>query len=253
MIAFHGDPSIKEFYLARVRAHRAADEIAHGVYFEESRTGKVRACAVGCTLHSSSHAAYERELGIPCVLAQLEDGIFESLRAPEDQAWPEAFLEAIPVGADLGLIWPRFFLQLATDTTYGLLRHVVDVKYARQKAAIENVIDYYREWVGTEKKPAAAAAYAYAYASSAAAVASASAYAYASSAAAASASASAYASSADAAADADAAAAAAAAENIRKTKNEVRRWQSQVLLALLREAPVSQDAVRTEQGREATL
>jgi hypothetical protein len=63
-IAFHGDPAIKAFYLGRVRAHRKADEIRHGFYWQGGK-----GCAVGCTLHSNSHTAYEDELGIPRILA----------------------------------------------------------------------------------------------------------------------------------------------------------------------------------------
>lgn len=46
LIAFHGKQSIKDEYLARVRAHKAADEIIKGVYWE-----KGKGCAVGCTVH----------------------------------------------------------------------------------------------------------------------------------------------------------------------------------------------------------
>ena len=95
MIAFHGDPEIKKKYLERVRAHRRTDEIIKGKYWENGK-----GCAIGCTIHSNLHANYETELGIPRILAKLEDGMFEGL--PNDYAmkWPEKFLDAIPVGAD---------------------------------------------------------------------------------------------------------------------------------------------------------
>ncbi len=34
MVAFHGDPAIKEKYLTRVREHAAADQIVQGIYWE---------------------------------------------------------------------------------------------------------------------------------------------------------------------------------------------------------------------------
>ena len=34
LISFHGDPAIKEKYLARIAAHAAADEIEKGYYWE---------------------------------------------------------------------------------------------------------------------------------------------------------------------------------------------------------------------------
>ena len=80
LLAYHGQQAIKDKYLARVRAHRAADELVQGTGW---RDGK--GCAVGCTLE-----AYDRyliELGIPLHLAHLEDRLFE-LQTPEDaQRW----------------------------------------------------------------------------------------------------------------------------------------------------------------------
>ena len=69
--AFHNDPAIKAEYLARVAAHEKADEIAKGFYWEGGR-----GCAVGCTIHGSSHMKYQTTLGIPVMLARLEDRIF---------------------------------------------------------------------------------------------------------------------------------------------------------------------------------
>jgi hypothetical protein len=150
MRAFHGKQYIKDFYLTRVRAHRAADELVHGYYW---RGGK--GCALGCTIHDGNPGAYERMLGIPQILARLEDSIFERLSAPADQAWPEAFLDAIPVGADLAYVWPQFFLRLATDTTFGLLAAVQAPRFAQQKAVIHTVINMYAQWIREKNKPAA--------------------------------------------------------------------------------------------------
>ena len=134
--AFHGDPKIKEHYLSRVEMHAKADEIIHGKYWEDGK-----GCAVGCTIHSANHAAYESELGIPRVLAQLEDGIFESLENGESKKWPGRFLSAIEPGADLGMVWPRFSVWLLVDAKWGC------IKYARndsQRKAIHGVADAYQ-------------------------------------------------------------------------------------------------------------
>ena len=119
--AFHGNPAIKATYLARVRAHREADELVHGVYWAAGK-----GCAVGCTIHGSDHYAYERELGVPTILAHLEDRLFESLPNGVAQRWPEVFLEAIPVGADLSLVWPKFAVWLLTDPQEGVVRFAWD-------------------------------------------------------------------------------------------------------------------------------
>lgn len=106
LLAFHGDPAIKQKYLDRVRMHRAADEIVSGQYWERGK-----GCAVGCTLHGSRHSDYEVELGMPRVLARLEDGIFERTFHVDTiaaKAWPEEFLTAPKVGADLSMVWPVF-------------------------------------------------------------------------------------------------------------------------------------------------
>src|SRR5256885_1696028 len=76
--AFHGDLAIKAKYIARVNAHRLGDELVQGRYWESGK-----GCAVGCTVHKDGyenpHAAYEVELGIPRIVARLEDRIFEGL------------------------------------------------------------------------------------------------------------------------------------------------------------------------------
>jgi hypothetical protein len=115
LLAYHGDPQIKEKYLARVRAHAAADEIVKGQYWQGGK-----GCAVGCTIHGSDHGDYEIELGIPREIAFLEDAIFEGLPTGKAKAWPERFLSAIRPGQDLSLVWPRFALRMLTDEKHGM-------------------------------------------------------------------------------------------------------------------------------------
>ena len=119
--AFHGSDAIKQFYLDRVRWHRAHDELVNGVYYQ-IRNGKAQMCGVGCTIHSDNHYSYETELGIPTVLARLEDGLFESLPNGQAKHWPEHFLDVIPVGADLSLVWPSFAHWLLLDAEHGVIR-----------------------------------------------------------------------------------------------------------------------------------
>ena len=127
----------------RVRAHREADELIHGTYWEDGK-----GCAVGCTIHGRNHAAYEAELGIPEVLAWLEDGIFEGLENGRAKAWPEEFLEAVQVGADLSMVWPRFAHWLLVDPEHGVIRHT---KTDRTRKAIEDVAALYQRWISGEK------------------------------------------------------------------------------------------------------
>lgn len=117
MIAFHGDDKIKAEYIARVRAHREADQLVQGYGYWQGGRG----CAVGCTMHTDSepHEAYETTLGIPARLAYLEDCIFESLPVDQSRLWPEKFLGAIPVGKDLSRVWHQFSAWLLSES--GLL------------------------------------------------------------------------------------------------------------------------------------
>jgi len=117
MVAYLGDPDLKARVLAGLEAHRAADEIVQGVYWENGR-----GCAVGCVLHdlnprrpASDHTRFEDELGIPEQLAWLIDGIFEALPAEHAKDWPLRVMAAIPVGADLSGVWDRFASWMLHD------------------------------------------------------------------------------------------------------------------------------------------
>src|ERR1700760_699343 len=142
MKAFHGKQEIKDEYLARVRLHRETDQIIKGKYWEDGK-----GCAVGCTIHSSNHAAYEKELGIPKVLARLEDGIFEGMENSKAMYWPEEFLNAIPVGADLSLVWPKFAFWLFVDPIEGVIRFA---KNEKSRNSIIHIASLYERLIKKE-------------------------------------------------------------------------------------------------------
>jgi hypothetical protein len=96
MVSWHGDDAIKAKYLARVEAHRIADELVQGTGFEGGK-----GCAVGCTFDNYNHARGPIEIGVPEWLMRLEDVIFEGLPQEKAMMWPTQFLLAIPVGANL--------------------------------------------------------------------------------------------------------------------------------------------------------
>ena len=136
MKAFHGDPKVKEKYLARVKAHRAADEIVQGQYW-----GNGKGCAVGCTIHGSDHQAYETELGIPIQLAHLQDWIFENIPNKEAKNFPVDFLESIPVGVDLKLVLHQFLHWLLVDPEDGVIQYAHDEEQVKE--VILSVADFY--------------------------------------------------------------------------------------------------------------
>jgi hypothetical protein len=114
MLSYHSDPAIKAKYLARVEGHAAADEIIKGKYWEAGK-----GCAVGCTVHGTSHNDFERELGIPQMLAWLEDVIFEGLPNRMAKTWPERFLGSIVPGKDLSHVGWQFLHWLLTESGFG--------------------------------------------------------------------------------------------------------------------------------------
>jgi hypothetical protein len=114
MLSYHSDPAIKAKYLARVEGHAAADEIIKGRYWEAGK-----GCAVGCTIHGDSHGDFERELGIPRILAWLEDVIFEGLPNRIAKTWPERFLSSIEPGKDLSRVAWQLLHWLLTDGARG--------------------------------------------------------------------------------------------------------------------------------------
>jgi hypothetical protein len=117
MQAFHDDPAIRDKYINRVKAHREADELVQGVGFD----GK-KGCAVGCTFDKYNHSCGPVEIGFPVVLMHLNDAIFEGLDKTAAMAWPERFLSAPRLGADLSLVWAKFAVWLLVDPMNGVIR-----------------------------------------------------------------------------------------------------------------------------------
>jgi len=141
LIAFHGKQEVKDKYVMRVRAHRAADNLIRGTGWDKTQ-GK--GCAVGCTLEGYNHASYETELGIPQWVARMEDYLFENLSHEEAMAWPERFLQAIPVGkSNWNEVYHDYFAWLMDDPTDGVIRFAGE--FEDVKKCIERVAMLHRE------------------------------------------------------------------------------------------------------------
>jgi hypothetical protein len=111
LLAWHSDAALQEATVAEMVAHRKADRLIKGVYWEGGK-----GCAVGCLIHSGDHAQYEpRFVGIPQALAKLEDTIFENLTNGEAMKWPERFLAAAKPGADLSLVQWQFLAFIVDE------------------------------------------------------------------------------------------------------------------------------------------
>ncbi|MGN6347059.1 MAG: hypothetical protein ACTHME_05090 [Candidatus Nitrosocosmicus sp.] len=133
MLAFHNDESIKNKYIQRLIEHYKADEIIKGIYWENGK-----GCAVGCTIHSSSHIKYEEELGIPIWLAKVEDAIFEGLPNEIAKEWPIKFLESIKVGSDLNKIKIHFLIFVIES----IINKFDHKKFPKIKESIENILSF---------------------------------------------------------------------------------------------------------------
>ena len=172
----------KAAFLAELAEHAAADRVIQGSY-ETYDKGEFRGCAVGCSLHSvkrhlglgsmslSNHALFETYLGIPRLLARLEDRIFEGLPVAEARLWPQRFANAVQPGADLSGVWNQFARWLLREIA------LPAAKTEKTRAAIIAVAEGYETNWGTltprkARRQAAAAAddaaYAAAYAADAA-------------------------------------------------------------------------------------
>ena len=156
LISFHGKPELKEFYESRILAHYHADEIVQGQYWINGK-----GCAVGCTIHSAHHKAFEFEIGIPQIIAKLLDKIFKGLPNSEAKELPLLFIRSVPVGVDLEHVWRKFFIWLLSDPDDGVIKYA---KTDDQKFKIQNVIDLFIRSLSEEIKASDfrnAAAYAY--------------------------------------------------------------------------------------------
>jgi hypothetical protein len=117
MKSFHSEPCLKAAVIDRLKEHQRLDQIIQRIYWDGTR-----GCAIGCVLHSGDHLAYETQLGLPVFLAYMDEYIFERLPIQEAKSWPLRFIEAVPVGVDLDLVFPRFMHWLLSAPD-GMRKH----------------------------------------------------------------------------------------------------------------------------------
>jgi len=134
MQAFHNDPKIKDFYLTRLKMHRAADELIHGIYWENGK-----GCAIGCTLHSDKHEDFETVLGLPEWFAFLFEFLFEKQKNSKAKDFPIQALEAIHIGADLQKTYHKFCVFLLEE-----IIQFDKEKFPQVKKAIDDIIQLHR-------------------------------------------------------------------------------------------------------------
>jgi len=133
MKIFHDDAALADMYLNRVQSHYDADEIIKGKYWEGGK-----GCAVGCTIHSSSHKDYETLIGLPKGVAKLQDRIFENLPDALAKEFPLKFIKAChkSKGKVSDDVTKKFFHWLLTEE----LAHIYEKQCASYKNAIEQCV-----------------------------------------------------------------------------------------------------------------
>ncbi len=155
MKAFHNDPELKKSVLNQILIHQEADSFTQKIYWDpDSQKG----CAVGCLTHDvhGGHHLYPSLWGIPEQLAYLEDAIFEGLSIDQAKQWPYQFMSAIPVGANLGLVFPGFVLWLLSDDQYGIKQYsqekIIDEICAAYQDVLSNKAVSDEHWKKLEDK-----------------------------------------------------------------------------------------------------
>lgn len=121
MRAYYGAEAVKAMYLEFAREWREANRVGPCKCTWRQGRGSV----VGCLQHGRSNAqAYEEELGIPVALARLHFQIFDGLPSAKEceMEWPESFLGAINLGADLSKVGGQFAAWLLDDSAQGMIR-----------------------------------------------------------------------------------------------------------------------------------
>ena len=129
--AYHNDPAIKEVLINQLQAHYDADEIIKGTYWQDGK-----GCAVGCSIHSSDHSLYEKELGLPEWIARVEDRIFEGLPNHLSKEWPLRFSKAVKIGSNIDKIKIPFLI-LVVESVLDKFDHE---KFPECKISIENLL-----------------------------------------------------------------------------------------------------------------
>lgn len=161
--AWHGSANLKAEVLARVHAHRRADEIMQGTFqvLDPEAASGYRGCLIGCTLPvqpkredyryevrrpiNGWHAEVQRLYGIDQQVGAALDVTFESLDPGHCADFAVDSIEAIPVGAALTTVVSRWVATLMDDPQRGLRHALTDDVDDAVRAHFEVVLGINRE------------------------------------------------------------------------------------------------------------
>ncbi|HEX2013533.1 MAG TPA: thioredoxin, partial [Roseateles sp.] len=153
--AFYGDATLRETVAERVRGHIEADQIvSYGATGPICDLDAHQFSLMGAALHSADTERFEGTLGVPAHVGRLAEVVHSLLmqevevngsaqyhfRKPASNL-PLEWLHAIPLGADLQSLTPRFIRWLLEDLSgpgylYGAKADAWAVDAARKVAAL---------------------------------------------------------------------------------------------------------------------
>jgi hypothetical protein len=106
--AFHNNPQLQQEFLSRSKSHYDADELIHGVYWENGK-----GCAYGCMTHSRNHKDLESLYGMPEWLGRLIDVLFEGMSNKHSKKFYLDFIVTVANPSFLGFSnWQHMYHQL---------------------------------------------------------------------------------------------------------------------------------------------
>lgn len=76
---------------------------------------------------------------------------FGKMEFEEAKTFPYEFIEAVPVGVDLSLVWPKFLHWLLVDPEHGIIKFITKEDW--KKAVLEVAALYQRKINGEDVKP----------------------------------------------------------------------------------------------------
>jgi len=135
--AFHNNLQLQKEFLDRAQSHYDADELIHGVYWEEGK-----GCAYGCMTHSNNHKDLELLYGMPEWIGRVVDVLFEGMENKYSKKFYLNFIRAVAKPLFLGFDnWQHIFHQLCLHI---LQKECKNIDHPLVKQEICDVITLHR-------------------------------------------------------------------------------------------------------------
>ena len=136
-MAFHGVSGLRQKYIDAVN-------IAYTNGTLETLGGDLFAASDECDSHVDYEITAEEQFGFPVQVLCCVDVLCMNLEIHDKQVFLIRFLNAVPIGADLNLVWPQLALWMLQNKLYGLIhKKGLDV----DQYTLEKLYSMYHDWV----------------------------------------------------------------------------------------------------------